>query len=74
MKQRTSKRQWPATKHFGETIVALNGVGYRGSLPVRWEAGRKDRFHRAPESCALVRKLGFDSTAAAFGLGFAGRA
>jgi len=56
--------------NFEEIIIALNDVGYSGSLSVEWEDGRMDRFHGATESCAFVRKLDFPSNSAAFDAAF----
>ncbi len=56
--------------NFGEIIVALNDINYRGPLSVEWEDIRMDREHGAAESCAFLRKLDFTRSALAFDAAF----
>ena len=55
---------------FEDIIVALNDVGYRGSLSVEWEDIRMDRVHGATEAAAFVRQIDFPSSQAAFDAAF----
>lgn len=55
---------------FGDVIVALNDIGYRGPLSVEWEDIRMDRVHGATEAAAFVRRLDFPPSALAFDAAF----
>jgi sugar phosphate isomerase/epimerase len=51
-------------------IRALNTIGYTGPISVEWEDAGMDRLVGAPDALAFVRKLLFDTPAAAFDAAF----
>ncbi len=57
---------------FEAVIRALNRIGYNGPLSVEWEDAGMDRVHGARESAAFVRRVDFESSAAAFDAAFGG--